>query len=54
MQAVFFSSYFSTGGESWSQLFLAETVETGDKNRDDFHFMQMQLMMSMWFIFSDD
>ena len=35
-------------------MFLAETVETGDKNRDDFHFMQMQLVMSMWFIFSDD
>ena len=44
----------STRGESWSQVFLAETVETGDKNRDDFHFMQMQLMMSIWFIFRDD
>ena len=54
LQAVFFSSYFSTRGESWSQVFLAETVETGDKNRDDFHFMQMQRVMSMWFIFRDN
>ena len=26
-----------------SQAFLMETVETGDKNRDDFHCMQMTL-----------
>ena len=31
--------------------FLAETVETGDKNSDDFHCMQMSLVMSMRFIF---
>ena len=32
-----------------------ETVETGNKNRDDFHCMQMtRLVMSMWFIFGDD
>ena len=37
-----------------SQAFLAETVETGDKNGDDFHCMQMSLVMSMWFIFGDD
>ena len=34
--------------------FLAETVETGDKNRDDFHCVQMSLMMSMQFILGDD
>ena len=33
---------------------LAETVETGDKNRQDFHCMQMSLLMSMRFIFGDD
>ena len=26
----------------------------GNKNRDDFHCMQMRLVMSMWFIFGDD
>jgi len=31
-----------------------ETVETGDKNRDDFHCMQMSLVMSMRFIFGYD
>ena len=35
-------------------MFLAETVETGDKNRDDFHVTQMQRVMSMWFIFRDN
>ena len=34
--------------------FLAKTVETGDKNRGDFHCMQMSLVMSMRYIFSDD
>ena len=29
-------------------------METGDKNRDDFHFMQMSLVMIMRFIFGDD
>ena len=29
-------------------------VETGDKNRDDFHCMEMSLVMSMWFILGDD
>ena len=33
---------------------LAETVETGDKNRDDFDCMQMSLVMTMRFIFCDD
>ena len=31
-----------------------KTVETGDKNRDDFHCMEMSLVMSMWFILGDD
>ena len=31
-----------------------ETVETADKNRHDFHRMQMSLGMSMRFIFGDD
>ena len=35
-------------------MFLAKTVETGDKNRDDFHCMEMSLVMSMWFILGDD
>ena len=39
---------------SCSQAFLAETVETGDKNLDDFHCMQTSLVMSMRFIFGDD
>ena len=29
---------------------LAKTVETGDKNRDDFHCMEMSLVMRMQFI----
>ena len=37
-----------------SQAFLAETVETGDKNGDDFRCMQMSLVMSMRFIFGDE
>ena len=35
-------------------MFLTETMETGDKNRDDFQCMQMSLVMSMPFIFDDD
>ena len=34
--------------------FLAETVETRNKNRDDLRCMQMSLVMSMRFIFGDD
>ena len=34
--------------------FLAKTVETGDKNRGDFHCMQMRLVMSKWYIFGDE
>ena len=33
---------------------LVETVETGDKYLDNFHFMQMNLVMSMRFIFAND
>ena len=29
--------------------FLAKTVETGDKNRDDFHGMEISLVMRMQF-----
>ena len=41
-------------GSSESQAFLSKTVETGKKNHDDFHCMQMSLVMSMQFIFDDD
>ena len=52
---VSFSLFVSSpNGRSYSQAFLAETVETGDKNRHDFHCMQMNLVMSMRFIFGDD
>ena len=34
--------------------FLAKTVETGHKNRGDFHCMQMSLVMSIRCIFGDD
>ena len=49
-----FSSFIfrqDTTGRSGSQAFLAET---GNKNRDDFHCMQMSLVMSMWFIFGNN
>ena len=36
------------------QAFLTDIVETEDKNRDDFHCMQMSLVMSMRVIFGDD
>ena len=29
-------------------------METGDKNRDDFHCMEMSLVMSMWFILGNE
>ena len=41
-------------GRLESQAFLAETLETGDNNRDDFHRMQMSLVMGMRFTFDDD
>ena len=49
MQAFFLRVRGKKG--SYFQAFLAETVETGDKNRDDFHCMQMSLVMTMRFIF---
>ena len=42
------------GGGVSSQAFLTETVETGDKNRDDFRRIQLSLVMSRRFIFGDD
>ena len=57
MQAFLFFFFVvsaTISGGSWSQAFLAETVETGDKNRDDFHCLQMSLVMSIRFIFGDD
>ena len=53
MQAFFFRLSVTKRG-AYSQAFLAETVGNGDKNRDDFHCMQMSLVMSMRFIFGDD
>ena len=54
LQAVFLLRVLDTKGRLGSQAFLAATVETGNKNRDEFHGMQMRLVMSMWFIFGDD
>ena len=51
--SIFFFLW-SLNGRPYSQAFLAETVENGDKNRDDFHCMQMSLMISMRFIFCHD
>ena len=53
MQAFFFH-WSSPNGQPWSQAFLAEKVETGDKNRDDFRCMQMSLVISMRFNFGND
>ena len=53
MQACFLRWSVTNRGGS-SHTFLTETMETGDKNRDDFYFMQMSLVMSMRFIFGDD
>ena len=44
---VFCFCVSSPNGWPWSQAFLAETVETGDKNRDDFHCMQMSLQLNL-------
>ena len=52
MQDFFFECLLQS--RPWSQAFLAETVETGDENPDDFHCMQMSLVMSMRFIFGND
>ena len=47
----FFFFFLSVGP---SHAFLAETVETGDKDRNDSHRMQISLVMSMRYIFGDD
>ena len=49
------SRFFFIGG-TWfvGPAFLAKTVESGDKNRGDFHCMEMSLVMRMLFIFGDD
>ena len=54
MQLFFFFRWSSPNGQPWSQVFLVETMETGDKNPDDFHCMQMSLMFSICFTFGDD
>ena len=52
--SFFFFCVWAPIGRPCSQAFLAETVETRDKNSDDFLCMQMSLVMSMQFIFGDD
>ena len=52
--SFFFRLLWSLNGRSCSQAFLAETVETGDKNPDDFPCTQMSLVMSMRFNFAYD
>ena len=52
--ATFFFSSVRRKKGVCSQAFLTETVETGDKNRDDFRCMQISLVMNMRFIFGDD
>ena len=54
MQAFLFLFFFVGSSQKVFQAFLAETVETGDKNRHDLHCMQMSLVMSMRFIFEGD
>ena len=51
--SVFFF-FFWSGTYFVGHTFLAKTVETKDKNRDDFHCMQRSLVISMRFIFGDD
>ena len=52
------SLYLGHKRGSLCQAFLAETKETGNKNRGvkkgNFHCMQMALVMSIRFIFGDD
>ena len=45
--SVFFFRRSVAKRKACFQAFLTETVETGGKNRDDFHCMQMSLVMSM-------
>ena len=51
---LFISFFFFPRRGAQSQEFLAKTGETWDKNRHDFHCMQVSLVMSMRFIFGDD
>ena len=51
---LFFLCVSYANGRRYSQAFLAETVETGDKNRRNFHCMQMSLVISMRFVLGDD
>ena len=56
MQAFRFLFFFFVRGHQLgghAPRRLAETVETGDKNHDDFHFMQMSLVIIMRLIFGD-
>ena len=53
MQSFFFL-FFVGGTKFVGHAFLSKTVETGDKNRGNFHCMQMSLVMSMRYIFGDD
>ena len=55
MQAFLFLFFFVGPSQKGGMVpgVLAETVETGDKNRHDFHCMQISLVMSMQFIFGD-
>ena len=46
--------FLSDSNFSFKWFFLRETVETGNKNRGDFHCMQMSLVISMRYIFDDD
>ena len=52
MQSFLF--FLSVGPSSVGHSFQAKTVETGDKNRGDFHCMQISLVMNMRYIFGDD
>ena len=47
MQSFFF---FFGGTQFVGPAFLAKTVETGDKKREDFHCMEISLVMRMQFI----
>ena len=52
MQSIFF--FFVGGTQFVGHAFLAKTVETGGKNRGDFHCMQKSLETSMRYIFGND
>ena len=48
------SFLFCRWDEFVGRAFLAKTSETGDKNRGDFHYMQMTCVMSKRYIFGDE